>query len=554
MATSAMRPWWMPRIDAQPSPTTGSRFELAFAVVASLACHLLWQWHGIVDPVFQNKDVAGIVYNARLFLEGDLPYVQSLEVKLPGAFLVFVPALAIDGLRGVWILSVFWGAATSLMTGLLARACFGPRYALPAVLLHAGGAGFAGFGDINYSFWLTLPYVGAAAFSCLAFTEQHSKRHSVYWAAAGAFACLAALTKPAAVPILGLFTVFGAVDVVRRRWRRVVTMTVSGVVGALAVVALALIPFAGNAWNVIELMRDSRTFGSEYIGQVIEGSGGLLPAWAIGAQCIFKHLQYASVFAALACVPAGRFAAALGARSVAWAPWVFLVVTLLGVGVTLRFYRHDNVQVLPALVLLAVRPGGIFGAVLEWLRERLWVGAVIPLLIGAYNAGSAHAGVRMLQTHLQRTDRAVLDMCQRWGARVPETDSVLAWGWHGWGVYEHCGRRAPGRIYKPLGTVTTANTNTCNQGFGRVHVRPGAAADLFARDLKQNTPGLIMWSTYYRGMGGDPFAEWPEVDSFLQERFLPVERWGPFVALLRRDLADPIAPTPPPWLPQDPAP
>ena len=54
----------------------------------------LWLGRGVLDPGFRNLDVTGIVYNARLLLRGLLPYLDSSEVKPPGAFVLLAPATA----------------------------------------------------------------------------------------------------------------------------------------------------------------------------------------------------------------------------------------------------------------------------------------------------------------------------------------------------------------------------------------------------------------------------------------------------------------------------
>jgi hypothetical protein len=54
--------------------------------IGALVLNALWLGRGVVDPGFRNLDVTGIVYNARLLLRGLLPYLDSTEVKPPGAF------------------------------------------------------------------------------------------------------------------------------------------------------------------------------------------------------------------------------------------------------------------------------------------------------------------------------------------------------------------------------------------------------------------------------------------------------------------------------------
>lgn len=514
--------------------------------------HAVWQWHGVIDPQFQNQDVAGIVYNARLLLDGGVPYIDTVEVKTPGAFLLLAPMVALGGLRAVWIISVFWGTAMSVCTGLISQSVWGKRYFFPAAILHAGGAGLAGFGGINYSFWMTLPFLAAVLCALRGLLEDDPRRHRLWWMGAGAAGMVAALIKPQASPLLLVFFAALVYEAARARWARVATLVCAGAASAAVVFGLALLPFAllGEPGAWLAGAQDSGTFGGQYVGQVIHGSGGLDRALYKGFQCVKNHLPYAVAMAGLGLIPLFRFGAPLGRPALPWMAWVFVLASIASVGFTLRFYHHDDLQILPALTLIAVRPGGLLGTFFEWLRNKTWVGALMPLWFGAYNMGLAHDGIRKLQLHLQNTDRAVLEMCNHYMPRLAEDQPVLGWGWHSWSVYEHCGRRAPGAIYKALGTVTTPNTNTCNQGFGRVRLRPGPGADRFAADLMRNPPGLILWSDYYRAMGGDPIAEWPEVSSYLEDNYIAVQQRGMFVVLLQKQYAGETVPILLPWKPQ----
>ena len=114
-----------------------------------LVLNALWLGRGVIDPGFRNLDVTGIVYNARLLLVGKLPYLDSAEVKPPGAFVLLAPALWLGGLRGVWLLGVVWGSLTSLAAGALGKACYGDRWGRRIALLHAAASVVANDADIN---------------------------------------------------------------------------------------------------------------------------------------------------------------------------------------------------------------------------------------------------------------------------------------------------------------------------------------------------------------------------------------------------------------------
>jgi hypothetical protein len=119
---------------------------------------------------------------------------------------------------------------------------------------------------------------------------------------------------------------------------------------------------------------------------------------------------------------------------------------------------------------------------------------------------------------------------------LPKGDPVLAWGWSAWSVYEHCARRAPGRVFKVIATVTTVNTNTCNNGFGPMAIRHDDGPAAFLADVRRRPPSLFLWSTYFKEMGGDPLDDWAPLRAFVESRYRVVDARGPFVALLRNDL------------------
>ena len=142
-------------LSSPPASSRSSPLGLSAWVPAAIVVvlfHIVWEGHGVVDPAFRNPDVAGIAYNARLLAHGGLPYVDSAEIKPPGAFFLFAPFLALGGMRAVWAVATLWGAALSLSTGALAATCFGPRAGPRAAMLHAAWAVLATDGDINYSF------------------------------------------------------------------------------------------------------------------------------------------------------------------------------------------------------------------------------------------------------------------------------------------------------------------------------------------------------------------------------------------------------------------
>ncbi len=505
-------------------------------VLGVLVLNALWLGRGVIDPGFGNLDVTGIVYNARLLLLGKLPYLDSAEVKPPGAFVLIVPALWIGGLRGVWLLGVVWGALTSLATGALAKACYGDRWGRRVALLHAAASVVANDADINYSFWMALPFTLAAALAARGARARSDWHYAVCWSLAGASALLAVSIKPSAWPLLLVFSLLWLRELWRRDFVRALSLPAWGLCGALFAAMLVALPFwlHGRLDVLAAGLRQVQSFGNEYLGVVVRGAGGYWNAAGIGMQCLPDQMPAMLGVALLGCLP-GRFDAP---RSrLALVPWIFLLAALLGVTMTLRFFTHDNAQLWPALAVLALRPSGLVARLFVALERRgreRWVRR-LPVLLGMAAALPGLQERFWLQWYFAHNDRKVRTICQKFESVMEPTDSVLAWGWQAWSVYEHCHRFAPGAVYKTIGTVTTLNTNTCNRGYGRLELRSGEVTRRFMADLQRSPPALILWSTYHQDMGGDPLDEWAELSAFVEQGYVMVASDRQLIAYLRKD-------------------
>jgi len=513
------------------------RTWLAALVVVALF-HVVWEGHGVVDPAFRNPDVAGIAYNARLLVSGGLPYVDSAEIKPPGAFLLFAPFLAVGGMRLVWAVATLWGIALSLATGALAATCFGQRAGPRAAVLHATWAVLATDGDINYSFWMALPFTLSAACACSAVTTRSTKHRRIAWVLCGALALFAVSIKPSAWTLLGVFALLAARELIQRRAAVVLEAYVAGFSGALLAAALIALPYVmrGELKALALGLANVSTFGKEYVSVVANAYGGRLHAMFAGLPCLAERLSGPIAFALAGC--AGLFERR--ARSpLVLGVVAFSLAALFGVAYTLRFFSHDDAQLLPALAVVAVRPQGLVAALLDWLTPFPRLAVVAPALLGV---GAGYPDYRQRRDYVHfmgERDHMVEAICDRLAPVLPPKEPVLAWGWHAWSVYEHCGRRAPGRVFKVLAHVTTLNTNTCNNGFGPIKLRDGPAPARFLRELEEHPPSLFLWSNYFEEMGSDPLRQFDELERFVATRYAIVDVRGPFVAMLRADLANP---------------
>jgi hypothetical protein len=534
----------------RPPRPAGSRLGAPWiaAIALSLLFHAFWEGHGVFDPSFRNPDVAGIAYNARLLAAGGLPYVDSAEIKPPAAFFLFAPFLELGGMRAVWGAAVVWGTLLSIATGLLAGLVWGYRSGPHAAVLHAACSAIASDGDINYSFWMAMPFTLSAACACGAGLTSSTRRALALWASAGATAMLAVAIKPSAWPVGLVFAVLLARELVLGRPRRAAEGTAAGIAGALFVCFLLGAPYiaAGRTAELLGGLDSVARFGNEYVAVVREAAGGRLSAIVSGLPCLGEQLPGLLALAVLGI--ADLFARGRERSTLGFVAPVFLVAAFVGTTFTLRFFSHDNAQLWPALALVAVRPAGLIGRALDVLARRVAPLERVPRALRAVPVPLCTAVLGLLSAlpgfpfrwgyvhYMAERDQQIAAICRELAPRLPKDEPVLAWGWSAWSVYEHCERRAPGRVFKVIASVTTVNTNTCNNGFGPMALRRDEGPAEFLSDVRRRPPSLFLWSSYFKEMGGDPLEDWPPLRAFVESRYRVVDARGPFVALLRNDL------------------
>lgn len=519
-----------------PSRSGGMAHGWRNVLLGALLFNALWLGRGVLDPGFRNLDVTGIIYNARLLLMGKLPYLDSAEVKPPGAFVLLAPALWLGGLRGVWLLGVVWGALTSLATGALAKTCYGDSWGRRVVLLHAVASVVANDADINYSFWMALPFTLAAAAAARSTQATSERRYALCWMFAGALSLLAVAIKPSAWPVGLVFAGLWLRELWRRDFLRALALPVCGLAGALLSSLLLALPFVAHGRLDVLLagVRQVQTFGGEYVGLVSKGAGGYLNAVGIGMQCLPDQMPAMLGVAALGCLP-GRIS--WGAWRLSFVPWLFLLASLIGVSMTLRFFTHDNAQLWPALAVLAFRPSGALARLFVFLELRGFTKllAALPVTLGLLAALPGLFERFWLQYYFVSNDHHVAGICRKVEPLLRADDTVLAWGWQAWSVYEHCHRLAPGPVYKTIGTITTLNTNTCNRGYGRLELRADDITAPFMAELERKPPGLILWSTYHHDMGGDPLDDWAALGAFIEQQYTMVAAENQLIAYVRKE-------------------
>jgi len=69
-----------------------------------------------------------------------------------------------------------------------------------------------------------------------------------------------------------------------------------------------------------------------------------------------------------------------------------------------------------------------------------------------------------------------------------------------------------------------------------MRLREGPSTVRFLADVMARPPSLLLWSSYFSEMGGDPLDDWTPFRTFIKSSYAVVDARGPFVALLRNDL------------------
>jgi hypothetical protein len=234
-----------------------------------------------------------------------------------------------------------------------------------------------------------------------------------------------------------------------------------------------------------------------------------------------------------------------------WIPgvlWLALSIVAAGLG-GMRFYLHYLVQYAPALGLLAGHPALVRRVERALTRRRhrpaggRWVLTLAGLLvmgqmleIGLGRGHRHEAKARRLRDGRTAAQAAG----EHIRSQTAPGDTMLAWGWTAWPVYWFSERRSPSRIYKPLGTVTTFNSNTdVLAGEGPVF-RPGPMADELIAAFDRAPPVYFVYSPSMVDTFGarpDPLEAFTALFDRIAADYVPEAQYGDLKLFRRRDRA-----------------
>ena len=540
----------------EPSADQGSSSErdrvvllvLVLGVVAMLGARL-----HVLDDEFPNPDIAGIVYNAELILDGGRPYLDTLEIKPPGAFLLTAASISLLGrtLEALQLFHALWLALGAVGIWWAARAIaddeaepqLGPRCAAVGVAVYLVSAAMFSY---NYSSWMTPAYalaVGAA----LRGMRRGSGWHQVL-AGAAALAAVLIIQRAAVLAIVlpGLW-----IWARRRGWPGVhPRLWVQWIGGALLVgIPLVLWFGVGEA-------------GLLFSGVVPVGVGLDYAASADGSafgSAIAALPQLAEEFwwpVGLVTLAAIATATSRNRDFGAWFPGLlWLAASIIGAGLGGgRYYLHYLVQYAPALALLAASPALVRAgqtaarepeadtAGSERLRARIVMALAVVISVaqlGEIGLGEGHRYEAMAR-RLKDGKSAAQAAGAHIRAQTTEDDTIFAWGWTAWRVYYWAQRRSFSRVYKPLGSLTTFNTNTAFEPGQGIEFRDGPIAEQVLVEFDANPPAYVIYSpSMVQAFGAkhEPLEDYVGLRDRITRDYVPEAQFGDLRLLRRRPTA-----------------
>jgi hypothetical protein len=460
----------------------------ALGVVAALALGLWLRWPGFTQGGFASHDVGGILYNAMVLADGELPYVADIELKAPGSFYL---AWAFAGERGTDIarLQIWanaWALGSALAMAAMAWRAFGAGAAPIAATLVVLCDAHLDSMDANYVTWSQLPQILAFAWALPA-ARCRGPARALGFAVAGAMAgCAMMIKQPTGIVVVAL-----GVAALPPMWSRDREQTITTwlwiALGVLAVHVPLLLHYAAHGGlGVLLSSYPLNRWGIEYVA----AGGREQAAWPTAiegalATVYFLALPLLLAAFALAWPPTQR---ELG-REVALplAGWALATIAAAWVGA--RFYKGYFLACSAPLALLAVAPWGLLGGQLRLPR---WGRALLLLPVALLLARQLRLDLDMRSDRARAHDDGARIIARHLAPRVPEGARIWVWGWHLWDLYAFTGRRSATRVYKSLGLITGPNDDTWRLPASAPHFVDGEYAEMLIDDFERTPPAYVV--------------------------------------------------------------
>ena len=523
------------------SPATSNARALSRWILLLGLLLFLWGRYKLPPGEFSNADIAGITYNADLLIDGKLPYIDSIEGKAPGTF--FLAALVFRvfgrGLHPLWWFFLAWQLLGAFAVWVGARALYHPSERLSAAVATALFLASAGQFDLAYTAWMTTPYAWAFTAAIVGMKSGKVRWHLF----AGLCAIFAFLMKRQAVMLVPLFPILFVWA--RHRGMPGATRATWGwwSLGASAL-PLPLLVFYTQKGHLLKLI--TSVFPIESVMRYADWESPISNLEISGlvlAQCFATFPLAVSLALANLAVAVSNRSSAEAENSWPVLPQVaFLFLSMIAGSLGgPRYYEHYLIQYLPALALLAARPG-LLTFFRAWASASVVQRAVRCTLAFFFLFAVVWHTDEYVRGEERRRPEIDLSAARQAGrfiaARTTEDETIMVWGWTAWPTYYWADRRAPVMGYKSLGLLTNPNTNSRFFKSRPIRFKPGVHADALMRAFREDPPAYFVFSSFYRShlkLKSEPLFEWKEFLGLLKEDYELEVNFGELGVWGRRD-------------------
>ena len=480
------------------------------SVYLSLSCialgifHFWLRWPAVELDYFHNEDTAGILYSADLILGGQIPLVDTVEMKAPGSFYLLATWWHLVGrsLYSAQLLAVIWSLIAAIGVGI--GSWFLYRHLGLALLgtgLYICLSPFTDSMDINYNTWMITPYIGSGILLIYLSqraelpekSELEDRNLLLLWLGCGMTIALAALMKRqgAALFPLGLWMALRSQD-----WKR---STILFVLGSIITFSLFFSIYLGvehgeraplsfffseSGWHY--LLSDLQVDTEQKLVRP------RLPRLWDGIIGVGVHTPLLGLLALLSflCSLLHGSDADRNNKHFGFDPRRLLIVILslsfCGASLGLRYFKGYYLQLLPALIWLAVDP-----RLWCWSRQRwhlillspasklasvrlvllfVMIASALTLMPKAVESAYLHVKrTRILRSRpLYPPTPQIKQLSLALNLRSQQTQvddeypTLWVWGRRAWPAYFYTQSRSPTRYFKTLGVLTTQLNSTWN--------------------------------------------------------------------------------------------
>ena len=544
---------------------------ISLAIICGLGIHFCIRYPALSLTYFHNEDTAGITYSAHLIMQGDLPYIDTVEMKAPGSFFLLAQWWSWFGvsLESAQTLMFMWSflAACGIALGswflyhsIWTAGCSG--------LLYIYLAPFTDSIDINYGAWMITPYIFAASFLWWIYrdnyqpppeTETHKTNNysKISWGrkqltvhlGLGLLIALSALMKRqgAAIFPLALWLVYS----VSANKHKALTYLIGGTCIGFT---LFFIPYwqKGHLLEGIENYFFSKSGWDYLASNIVETKVNIsskvhkLPRLWDGIVGTPIHLPIGTALSSLVLVytlverwqtkqyqensemESSDF---IDTRLLGYLG-IFALLSFTGTALGLRFFKGYYLQMLPALIWIGTYPSvwrRVFTLSRTLLSSKLRTKGLLQKVIIVLFITSLPFALSISWSHLNKARRMrsaplylptmqIREISQEIKANTQREDKIWVWGRWAWPSYFYTERQSATRYFKNLGVLTTQLTNTWNPNRKSLPTRfnPHSPWKEAIKELEANPPQWIICAK------NESFRDFKALRQLLSQRYQAV--------------------------------